>query len=163
MSKHHIETAVLRHINLYDDSDECRQLEKNMERVYQDVRTVQRVASVTVLFPLLAIVGFAYGVLLQENFPYNNSEFVLVFRILCELGLASLICLVGLAGLLIVYRKKLNRLRQECLQSIISHLESHLGKPRIPALPSRPRVIDDGAALPGATEVSVIAGSPSLI
>ena len=163
MSEHQIETAFLRHIILYDNSDECRKMEKSIAQVQQDVRSVQRVASVTALFPLLAIASFAYGVLLQENFPYNMSELVLVFRILCELGLAALICLVGLAGLLTVYRKKLNRLRKECLQLVTRLLESHLGKPRIPTLPSSHRVNDDREAFQGATEVSVAAGSPSLI
>jgi hypothetical protein len=163
MSEHQIETALLRHIILYDDSDECRKMEKSIAQVQQDVRSVQRVASVTALFPLLAIASFAYGVLLQENFPYNRSELVLVFRVLCELGLASLICLVGLAGLLTVYRKKLKRLRKECLQLVTTLLESRLGKPRISTVPSSPRIIDGGEAFQGATEVSVGAGSPSLI
>jgi hypothetical protein len=163
MSEHQIETAFLKHLIRYDDSDECRKLERSLVQVQADVRSVQRIAAVTALSPLLAIAVFAYGVLLEEHFPYNKSELVPVFRILCELGLASLICLVGLAGLLMVYRKKLNRLRKECLQSVIRLLESHLGKPRIPMLPSSPRVIDNGEVFHGATAASVVAGSPSLI
>ena len=37
-----------------------------------------------------------------------------VIRVLCEIGLASLICLVAFAGLLMGYRKKVNRLRDQC-------------------------------------------------
>jgi hypothetical protein len=64
MSEHETETAFLRHIILYDDSDECRELEKGIAQVQHDVRCVQRVASVTALFPLLAMLGVAYGMLL---------------------------------------------------------------------------------------------------
>lgn len=153
MNEHQTETAFLRHIILYDDSDERRKLEKRIAQVQQDVRCVQRVASVTALFPLLAIAGIAYGVLLQENFPYSGSEYVLWF--LCVLGLASLVCLVGFAGLLTVYLKKLRRLRKEARQLVIRLLESHLGTPEIPTLPRSHRVLDDREAFQGAMEFSV--------
>jgi len=161
MSAHQTETAFLRHIILYDDSDECRKLKNSIAQIQRDMHCVQRVASVTALFPVLAIAGIAYGMLLQENFPYNGSE--LVLRVLCELGLASLICLSCFAGLLTVYRKKLDRLRKEARQLVIRLLESHLGKPQIPTSPSSHRVFGDGEAFQGATEVSGYAGSPSLI
>jgi hypothetical protein len=152
MRAHETETAFLRHIVLYDDSDEGRKLERSIAQVQHDANRVQRVASVTALFPPLAIVGLAYGVLLQENYPYNGSE--LVFRVLCVLGLASVICLVGLASLLTVYRKKLHRLRKQARQSVVRLLESRLGKPQVPALPSSQRVLDDREASQDATEVS---------
>ena len=71
------------------------------------------------------------------------------------LGLASLICLVGFAGLLTVYFKKLHRLRKEARQFAIRLLESRLGKPQIPTLPSSHRVFDDHEALQSAMEFSV--------
>lgn len=70
------------------------------------------------------------------------------------LGLASVICLVGLAGLLMVYGNKLGRLRKEARQSVVRLLESHLGKPQIPTLRSHHRVFDDREASQDATEVS---------
>ena len=70
MSEHETETAFLRHIILYDDSDKRRKLEENIAQVRQDVRCVQRVASVTALFPLLAIAGIAYGVILHDEFSF---------------------------------------------------------------------------------------------
>ncbi len=150
MSEHETETAFLRHMILYDDSDERRKLEKGIAQVRRDTRCVQRVASVTALFPLLALAGIAYGALLQENFPYNGSE--LVLRVLCVVGLASLICLVGFAGLLTFYFKKLNRLRKEARQLVIRHLESRLGKPQIPTLPISHRVSEDREAFQGEME-----------
>src|SRR5512141_2266309 len=98
MSEHQTETAFLRHIILYDDSEARRKLEQSIAQLKRDTNCVRRVASLVAQLALLALAGIAYGVLLQENFPYNGSG--LVFRILCVLGLASLICLVGFAGLL---------------------------------------------------------------
>jgi hypothetical protein len=153
MSAHQTETAFLRHIILYDESNERRKLEENIVQVQQDVRCVQRVASVTAPFPLLAIVGIAYGAILHDNFPFNGAE--VVFTVLCVLGLASLICLVGFAGFLTVYFKKLHRLRKEARQLAIRLLDSRLGKPQIPTLPRSHRVFDDREAFQGAMEFSV--------
>lgn len=161
MNEHQTETAFLRHVILYNDSEERRKLEKRIAQVRCDTRCVQRVALVTALFPLLALAGIAYGVLLQENFPYNASE--LVLRILCVLGLASLICLVGFAGLWTFYFRKLHRLRKEARQLVIRTLESRLGEPHVATVPGGPRVFDDGDAFQGATEVSGDAGSAILI
>ena len=127
MSEHQIETAFLSRAILYDDSDAHRQLEKSIAQVLRDERCVQRMASLTTLFLVLAIAGVAYASVLEENFPYNTSEAVI--RVFCELVLASLICLAGFAGLLTIYRKKLNRLRNECRQLVVRLLESHLGNP----------------------------------
>lgn len=153
MREYERETAFLRHIILYDESDERRKLENSMARVQQDVRCVQRAALMAAPCPLLAIAGFGYGVILQENYLYNGSE--LVFMGLCVLGLTSLICLVGFAVLLTVYFKKLHRLRQEARQLVIRLLESHLGQPQIPTLPKSQRAIDDGEAFQGAMEFNV--------
>jgi hypothetical protein len=161
MSEHLSETAFLRHIILYEESDGCRKLEKTLAQVQQDLRCVKRLAAVTLLFPVLAIGGLAYGVILHENFPFNGAE--LVCTVLCELGLASLLCLAGFVVLLTVYRKKMNRLRKECRQLIIRLLESHWGKPHIATSPSHRRVLDDREAFQGATEVSGYPESASLI
>jgi hypothetical protein len=65
MSEHQTETAFLRRIILYDDSDECRALEKSIAQTLHEVRSVQRVASVMALLLLLAIAGFGYEMFLQ--------------------------------------------------------------------------------------------------
>jgi len=157
MNAHQRETSFLTQIIRYDDSDERLKLEKSIAQVRHDERCVQRVALVTALFPLLAIAGIAYGDILQENFLFIGSE--LVIKVLCELVLASLICLAAFAGLLAVYRKKLNRLREECCQLVTRLIESHLGKPQIPKLPvSHPRS-DAAEAVEGAPEVRGYHGS----
>ncbi len=127
MIEHQSETAFLSHILLYGERDECRKLQKSVAQVQQDVRRVKRVASVTVLFSLVAIAGLLYGAILHANFPFNGAE--RVFTILCALGLASLTYLACYAVLLTVYRTKLNRLRKECRQLAVRLLESRWGAP----------------------------------
>lgn len=114
MSTIQTETPSLRNTILDEESDECRKLQERIAQVQHDLRCVRRVAAVIAPIFLLAIVGVAYGVLLRENLPYNGSE--RVFSILCVLGLASLICLVGFKALMTIYHKKLNQLRKHCFQ-----------------------------------------------
>ena len=127
-----METAFLRHIIRYGDGEEPGKLETSITRVQRDQRCVQRVAYAMAPFPLLVIARVFYAEILQEDFSY--SGFGLGFRLLCVLGLASLICLVGSVGLLTVYRLKLNGLRKECLQLVHGLLESRLSKPQVPTL-----------------------------
>jgi hypothetical protein len=152
MSEHQRETAFLRHIIRQGDSDECRRLEQSIAQVQSDQRCVQRVASVTSLCPLLAIAGIGYGGILEENFPYGGFE--LVFRLLCVLGLASLICLVVFAGLLVLYRLELNELREECRGLVKRLLESHPIKPHSASLPGTQRASEDRDAFQRTGELS---------
>jgi hypothetical protein len=161
MSEHHSETAFLRHLVLYGESDESRKLERGVAQVQRDLRCVKRVATLTLVFPVLAIAGLVYGRILHANFPFDRAD--RMFMVLCELGLASLICLVGLVVLLTVYHAKLNRLRKECRRLVIRMLASRLGDPHIATSPTRHRVFDDREALQGANEVSGYPESASLI
>lgn len=125
MSEHQNEMAFLRHLLVYDNTEERHTLEERIAQVQRDERSVVRAAWLMALFTVLAATGLAYGAIVEENFPYNESQFVV--RVSCNLGLASLMCLVAYAGLLTVHRKKLNRLREECRQLITRLLKSHLG------------------------------------
>ncbi|SPE62393.1 hypothetical protein SBV1_820026 [Verrucomicrobia bacterium] len=153
MVEHHTETAFLRHIILYDDSDERCKLEQSIVQVRRDARCVRRVALVTAIFPLLAMTGVGYGVFLGKDFPYNLSEPVL--EVLCVVALASLICLMGFAGVLTVYFWKLHRLRKEARRLVMRLLESRLGKPQIAKLSRSHRASEDRGASQGATEFGV--------
>jgi hypothetical protein len=138
MSEHQKETAFLRHVILYDGSEERHKLEQSIAQVQREQRCMRRVASVPVLFLLLMAAGVVYELILGEDFPGSRSE--LVFKILCELSLASLICLVTFAGLLTFCRLKLNRLREDCRGLVKRLLESRLGKPPLETLPGSQRV-----------------------
>jgi hypothetical protein len=130
MNEYQSETSFLRHLIRYDDSEERLKLEQSMAQVQQDERCVQRVASVTALVSVLAMACIASGDVLQGSIPFIGSERVI--RVLCEVVLASLICLVTFVGLLADYRHRLNRLREEGRQLVTRLVESHLGKPHVP-------------------------------
>ena len=144
MSEHQIQTAFLRSVIVYDDSDEPLKLNESIAQVQHDQRCVQRMACAMALFLMLGLAGYGYGAILQENFPYNLSQHVI--NIFCGFVLASLICLVVFAGLLAVYREKLNRLRERCRRLAARLLESRLGKPHTPTLTGSHRGTDDREA-----------------
>jgi hypothetical protein len=132
MNEHQTETSFLRQLLRYDDSAERLKLEQSMAQVQRDERCVQRVASATALVSVLAMTCIASANILQTSIPFIGSEWVI--RVLCELVLASLICLVTFVGLLAVYRHRLNRLREEGRQLVRRLVESQLGKPHVPTL-----------------------------
>src|SRR5512141_2601387 len=104
MSAHQIETAFLSSVIPYADSDEPLKLQKSIAQLQRDERCVRRLAWAIVLFLTLWLAGVGYGGILQENFPYSLPEHVI--HVFWGLVLASLICLVAFAGLLVVYRRK---------------------------------------------------------
>ena len=118
-----------------DDTDERRKLEKSIAQVQRDRRCVQRAASLMALFTALSAAGLGYGAVLQENFPYGESWSVI--KLISEFGLASIISLVALVGLLTAYRKKSNRLREECRRLVTKLKESRLDEPHITPLRGR--------------------------
>jgi hypothetical protein len=126
MTAHQIEMAFLSSVIPYDDSDEPLKLQKSISQLQRDERCVRRLAWAMALFLMLGSAGVAYGGILQENFPYNLPEYVI--HVFCVFVLASLICRVAFAGLLAAYRRKLNRLREECRRLVARVLESHLGR-----------------------------------
>jgi hypothetical protein len=129
MNEHQRHTEFLRDMIRYGDTDERHKLEGRIAEVQRDARCVKRAAWLMGLFAALGAAGLGYGAALQENFPYG--EFGFVARVLCEIGVAAMICLAVFVGLLAVYRTRLNRLREECRQLINKILESQLGKPHV--------------------------------
>ena len=132
MSEHRTETGFQTHSIVFDDGDPRRKLEERIAQVQRDEGCVQRAASLMALFVVLGAVGFGYGAVLEENFPYGQSSFVI--KLICEIGLAALISLVAFVGLLLSYRNKLNRLREECRGLVTKILESHNAISNLPGL-----------------------------
>jgi hypothetical protein len=152
VNAHPRETSLLTPIIGYDDREECLKVEQSIAQVQRSKCWVKRLASVTALLPLLAITGLGYETMLQKNFPYDGSHPVI--RLLCEMGLASAICLVAFAGLLMGYRKKLHRLWAQCSPLANRLPELPLAQPDIGTLPgSHPRV-DAPGAFDGAAEAT---------
>jgi len=75
----------------------------------------------------LTLTGLAYATILLENFPYTAPR--LIVSLLCALGVGSLISLLAFVGLGMVYRRRLDRRREECRQVVAKLLEARLGKP----------------------------------
>jgi hypothetical protein len=80
----------------------------------------------------LAMVGICYSAVVLADCPLNLSGFMtqLISKVLCALDLGSLVCLVSFTSLGMVYRKDLDRRREECRRLAAKLLESRLGKPR---------------------------------
>jgi hypothetical protein len=157
MNARQIETSFLRHSIAHEDSDERLKPEKGIAHIQRRKRCVQRFASVLALLPLLAIGGVGYETMSQKDFPYDGSHPGI--RVLCEIGVASLVCLVALAGLLMGYHKKLARLREECPQLATRLLEPHWDQPDISMSPASYRGSNDREAFQGVAEVSRV-GKP---
>ena len=125
MTEYQRETDFLRRIIRFDQTDERLKLEERIAQVQRDQCCVRRAVSLLTVFTVLCAAGLAYGVILQENFSYGKDQFT--SKLLCELGVASLIPLAALSGLLLAYRRKLNRFREECRRLVTKLMESHLG------------------------------------
>jgi hypothetical protein len=132
MNEHQRETAFLRQIIAFDDTDERHKLERRIEEVQREERCIKRVASLMILLGGLGLAGLAYGTLFADSFAYGDSRFY--FQSLCTVGLASLISLAMLACFLIGCRQKLNAIREECRQLIRKLLEGRLGNPHLTRL-----------------------------
>jgi hypothetical protein len=128
MSEHQSEMAFLRYLIAFDNTDESRDLDERIAEGQRNLRCIKRAASLAALFAALGMAGFAYGTLLEDNFPYGRSHFVL--RFICEFGLAAAVPLAVLLAFLVASRAKLDRLREECRRRIAIVLELRLDNPR---------------------------------
>jgi len=127
MSEHQKHTEFLRQCILYDESARRQELAEGISRIQRDAHCVGRAAWLMAMLTALAVACFGYGAVLVENFPYNTQHFII--NIICALGVGSLISLLAFVGLGMVYRRKLDRRREECRQLVARLLESRLGKP----------------------------------
>src|SRR6185436_12656398 len=116
MSDHQRETAFLRQCILYDDTGERHKLEESITQLQRNERCVRRAVWLMTLLAALAMAGLCYSAVFLAAIPQNMSQFVspLISKVLCALGLGSLICLVSFLGLGVAYRKELDQQREEC-------------------------------------------------
>jgi hypothetical protein len=126
------ETALPGSFIVCDETDERRKLEGRIWQAQRDERCVRRAAMLTALITALDGVALAFGALYADNLGYGGSGFV--FKLICELGLASLICLGAFMAFWFIYRRKVHRLREECRRLVTKLLDSHLRKPQIAPL-----------------------------
>jgi hypothetical protein len=112
MNEQQNEAELLVRVIGFDDTVECRRLEEEIAKVQRDERCVQRAASFVAVFAALIAAFLGYEAVFEQNFLFGQYPFVI--KLMYELGLASLISLVAFAGLWMLYRMRLNRLRKEC-------------------------------------------------
>lgn len=148
MNEHQSEMAFLRTILVYDNTEERHNLEEQIAQFQRDERSLLSALWLMALLTALSATGFAYGVIVDENFPDSY-----IVQVAFNLGLASLICFVTYASILTVHRKKLTRVRKECQRLISRLLESHVGKPQLSTLRGSRPGSDEGEVAPCATQV----------
>ena len=134
MNEHQRQTAFLRQCIRYDDTAEHHQLEERITVLQRDEICVRRAVWLMVLFAALAMAGLCYAVVLLEDYPLNLSQFTAqsIIKVLCALGVGSLICLVAFLGLGAIYRKELDQRREECRRLATKLIETRLSKPNTP-------------------------------
>jgi hypothetical protein len=127
ISEHEKHTEFLRRCLRYDESAARRNLAEGLTQIQRNERCVRRAVWLMALLTALAVAGLGHAAILMENFPYGAPQFIV--DLLCALGMGSLISLLAFVGLGLVYRKKLDRRREECRQLVAKIMESRLGKP----------------------------------
>ncbi len=127
MSEHQKHTEFLRQCILYDESARRQELAEGISQIQRDMHCVRRAVWLMVMLTALVVAGLGFGVIAGDTFADNLPQFVI--KILCSVGLGSLISMLGFMGLGMFYRKKLNQQREECRQLVTRLLETRLGKP----------------------------------
>ena len=132
MNEHQKQTAFLTQCIRYDDTIEHHKLEEKITELQRDEICVRRAVWLMALFAALAMAGLCYAAVFLADYPLNLSQFTaqLFIKVLCALGVGSLICLLAFLGLGTIYRKELDRRREECRRLTTRLLESRLGKSR---------------------------------
>ena len=121
MSEYERETAFLRHVIRFENTNQCRELDEKIADAQRDGRCVLRWMWLLALFAGLGLAGIAYAAALEPNVPEDNFRFMI--KLLCVIELASLISLSVFIGYLRSCRTKLNEAREECRQAVMKLLE----------------------------------------
>jgi hypothetical protein len=127
MSEHQKDTEFLTHLISYDDTDERRILAERIANLQRDERCVRRAIWLMALFAALAVAGICYAAVFLFH-PMNLAQFMmqLTIKILCALGLGSLICVLAFHAMCVSYRKELAGTRDECRRLAIRIMEDRL-------------------------------------
>jgi hypothetical protein len=106
MSDYNDETAFLRRLLSYDESFESKNVEQMIARLQRDRACVLKAAWTMGLLAVLS------SIISQSEFFQSGSPMRL--RVVCVAGLAALICFSAFAVMLVIYRARLNGLRDKC-------------------------------------------------
>ncbi len=125
MTEHEKNTDFLGRMLLFVHPQEHHRLRADISQVRRKQYCVQRAAQLMLLLALISAAVFGYGVVFDWNFLRKSR---LIATVICGLALASPVCLATFLGLLVNYRRELNRLSEECRQLITKVMESRLGR-----------------------------------
>jgi hypothetical protein len=124
MSDHQRQTAFLKKVICYDDTEQRRQLEDRMLMAERDERVVRAAIWIVALLLGLSISGYCYSAIFVPEFPSNTAH--PMFKICLALALCSVICLLTFLVAWFWYRAVLNKLREECRRFATAVLEERL-------------------------------------
>ena len=112
MNEHQRQTAFLRQCIRYDDTAEHHKLEEErITKLQRDEICVCRAVWLMALLAALAMAGLCYAAVFLADYSLNLSQSTaqLIIKILCAVGIGSLICLVVFLCLGVIYRKELDQ------------------------------------------------------
>ena len=112
------ETAFLTEILFYDQSCESKHMDERIARAHREHACVRNAACTAAAFALLTLIF--------SRTDFFQTESKLRLWALSVVGLAAIICLVAFLCILVVYRVRLARLRDECRSLIKKLLETRL-------------------------------------
>jgi hypothetical protein len=121
MSDYNEETTFLRRILLYDPSSKSKRVDELIDRVHGDHACVRQATELSAVIILL--------VLVLSRTEFFQSEPKVRLWALSVIAIAAVICLVTFLCVLVVYRVRLNRLRNECRSLIRNLVETRLTLP----------------------------------
>jgi putative copper export protein len=126
MSEHYRETAFLKKLIRYDDTEARCRLEEQINQAERNERCVRVALYLVALVAGLAVAGLCYSAVFLPDFPQNTSQVVL--KLFGALGLGSTICLVCFFGVWLTYRRELNRRREAGRKFVVALLDTHFGR-----------------------------------
>lgn len=134
MSDDQQETAFLKHCIGYDDTDERYWLDERLTQIERDQLCVRRSVWLMTLLAAMAIASLCYAAVFFAEDPINLPQLadLILIKAVCALGAGSLFCLFGFLILGRLFRKELNRRREDCRRLVLKVLDS---QPRRRALP----------------------------
>ena len=94
MSEHERHTAFLRQCIGYDDTGERHKLEESITQLQGNERCMRRAVWLMALLVALAMAGLCYSAVFLTDYHLLQFGTALISKVLCALGLGSLICLV---------------------------------------------------------------------
>jgi hypothetical protein len=133
MSERQKQTAFLKTLIGYEDSDQRRVLHQRIVKAEKDERCIRRALYLVSLFGFFSLCGLGYSSVLVPEFFRNPSHGLT--KLFCALGLGSLICLVCFLGFWFCHRSFLYSLHDECRRRVAGLMLSKFGANPPPTAP----------------------------